>query len=84
MLVLTRKPREADTRQICSSQWTVEEQNQANTIAKTVLPQVKLVNIPAGLDVREGSEGILRFLKGAIESLESSDDGKYVDSKFEA
>ncbi|OBT68614.1 hypothetical protein VE03_01804 [Pseudogymnoascus sp. 23342-1-I1] len=55
---------------ICSSQWTAEEQDQAVTIAKASLPYIGVITIPPGLDVREGSEGILSFLKSAIENLE--------------
>ncbi|KAH7310901.1 hypothetical protein B0I35DRAFT_514867 [Stachybotrys elegans] len=51
---------------ICSSQWSPEEQQKANTIAKGVFPEIKMVNIPPGLDQREGSVGILAFLKDAI------------------
>ncbi|EHK22957.1 uncharacterized protein TRIVIDRAFT_19346, partial [Trichoderma virens Gv29-8] len=51
---------------ICSSQWTAEEQQQANAVAKASLPEVRIINIPPGLDVREGSKGILSFLKDAM------------------
>ncbi|OBT75311.1 hypothetical protein VF21_04707 [Pseudogymnoascus sp. 05NY08] len=61
---------------ICSSQWTAEEQDQAVTIAKASLPDVSVITIPPGLDVREGSEGILSFLKGAIQNLEVVDSRK--------
>ncbi|KFZ14225.1 hypothetical protein V501_03364 [Pseudogymnoascus sp. VKM F-4519 (FW-2642)] len=61
---------------ICSSQWTAEEQDQAVTIAKASLPDIGVITIPPGLDVREGSEGILSFLKGAIQNLEVADDSK--------
>ncbi|KFZ02654.1 hypothetical protein V500_00044 [Pseudogymnoascus sp. VKM F-4518 (FW-2643)] len=57
------------SRQICSTQWTSEEQDQAVTIAKASLPSISAITIPPGLDVREGSEGILSFLKGAIQNL---------------
>lgn len=53
-----------------------EEQQQANAIAKASLPHVRIINIPPGLDVREGSEGILSYLKDAILALEPADGGK--------
>lgn len=52
--------------QICSSQWTAVEQEQANSIARSVLPDITLVNIPPGLDLREGGSGIIKFLETAI------------------
>jgi hypothetical protein len=52
--------------QICSSQWTAVEQEQANSIARSVLPDITLVNIPPGLDLREGGPGIIKFLETAI------------------
>ena len=64
------------TGQICSSQWTAEEQDQAVTIAKTSVPHIGVITIPPGLDAREGSEGILSFLKGAIQSLKPTDSKK--------
>ncbi|KFY03855.1 hypothetical protein O988_01164 [Pseudogymnoascus sp. VKM F-3808] len=54
---------------ICSSQWTSEEQDQAVSVAKTSVPSIGVITIPPGLDAREGSEGILRFLKGEIKKL---------------
>ncbi|UKZ48011.1 hypothetical protein TrVGV298_002247 [Trichoderma virens] len=60
---------------ICSSQWTAEEQQQANAVAKASLPEVRIINIPPGLDVREGSKGILSFLKDAMVALELADGG---------
>ncbi|KFY18086.1 hypothetical protein V492_00156 [Pseudogymnoascus sp. VKM F-4246] len=56
---------------ICSSQWTAEEQDQAVEIAKASVPHIGVITIPPGLDAREGSEGILSFLKGAIQDLVS-------------
>jgi hypothetical protein len=52
--------------QICSSQWTTAEQAQVNSIARTIFPDIKLINIPPGLDLREGGEGIVTFLETTI------------------
>jgi hypothetical protein len=57
------------TGKICSSQWTSEEQDQAVSVAKSSFPSIGVITIPPGLDVREGSEGILSFLKGEIKNL---------------
>jgi hypothetical protein len=54
--------------QICSSQWTAEEQTTLNNLASAVVPNVKIVNIPPGLDAREGSDGIIKFLYKAVRS----------------
>lgn len=45
-------------------------------IAKASLPDIDVITIPPGLDVREGSEGILSFLKGAIQDLKIADSKK--------
>ncbi|KFZ14594.1 hypothetical protein V502_05997 [Pseudogymnoascus sp. VKM F-4520 (FW-2644)] len=68
-LISVNKTPERAALLICSSQWTSEEQDQAVTVAKASLPSVSVITIPPGLDVREGSEGILSFLKGAIQNL---------------
>jgi len=56
--------------QICSSQWSSEEQQKADSIAKSIYPEINIVNIPPGLDQREGSAGILDFLMDAVSQLD--------------
>lgn len=52
--------------QICSSQWSQEEQQQVDAIARSLFPDITIVNIPPGLDQREGSKGILAYLEHAF------------------
>ena len=54
--------------QICSSQWTPEEQTEANSIATKVVPGIKIVNIPSGLDSKEGGDATVKFLLGAVKA----------------
>jgi hypothetical protein len=53
---------------ICSSQWSEREQQETSRAAKTLVPDLKIISIPPGLDAREGSEGIVQFLEGAMRS----------------
>lgn len=57
--------------QICSSQWTVHEQETAHVTARKVLPDIKIIDIPTGLDARGGSEAIVDFLVKTIRSVVS-------------
>ncbi|PVH93140.1 hypothetical protein DM02DRAFT_542163 [Periconia macrospinosa] len=54
---------------ICSSQWSIDEQKQANNVAQSIVPGIELINIPPGLDVREGGKGIVKFLVNAIQDF---------------
>ncbi|KAK5030401.1 hypothetical protein LTS07_005185 [Exophiala sideris] len=53
---------------ICSSQWTTEEQERANKVATKIIPDIKFVNSPPGLDVREGGDAIVKFLHSAVKT----------------
>jgi len=54
---------------ICSSQWTPEQQDQIQRIAKATIPGIKTVAIPAGLNATKGGQAVVAFLKEAIYSV---------------
>jgi hypothetical protein len=55
--------------QICSSQWTAEEQDRAALVALMIVPDIHIIRIPPGLDQREGGEAIVAFLVDSVRSL---------------
>ena len=56
--------------QICSSQWNAAEQEKVDILAREKFPGIKIINIPPGLDVREGGNAIVSFLESAVSSLD--------------
>ncbi|KAK3661588.1 hypothetical protein LTR56_000076 [Elasticomyces elasticus] len=54
---------------ICSSQWSDLEQEKANNIARGMLADIDIVNIPPGMDVHEGGEAIIAFLERSVRGL---------------
>ena len=60
----------ANNLQICSSQWSVPEQEIANKAARKLFPEIKIINIPSGLDAREGGQAIVGFLETAVRESE--------------
>ncbi len=48
------------------SQWTSEEQTEASKIVHSIAPATAVINIPPGLDAREGGAAIVSFLVGAV------------------
>ncbi|KAK4890976.1 hypothetical protein LTR27_010425 [Elasticomyces elasticus] len=54
---------------ICSSQWSDLEQEKANNVARGLLPDIDIVNIPPGMDVHEGGEAIVAFLERSVRGL---------------
>ncbi|PVH86831.1 hypothetical protein DL98DRAFT_582154 [Cadophora sp. DSE1049] len=48
---------------ICSSQWNNTQQNEVQKLAKTLIPGLKTVAIPPGLNALKGGDAVVRFLK---------------------
>lgn len=55
---------------ICSSQWTVEQQNLIQSIAQAMLPGIKTIAIPPRLNVMKGDNAVVEFLKNRVKDLE--------------
>ncbi|KAL1412154.1 hypothetical protein Q8F55_003161 [Vanrija albida] len=51
--------------------WTPEEQEQIQQIARDTIPGIKTHGIPTGLQVKEGPEGVVRYLTGQIDTIMS-------------
>ncbi len=49
--------------QICSSQWTQEQQTVIIETAKELLPHIKTIEIPPGLNAEKGGEAVLEYLE---------------------
>ncbi|KAF8864201.1 hypothetical protein BDZ45DRAFT_57137 [Acephala macrosclerotiorum] len=54
---------------ICSSQWTVEQQSLIQATAKEIVPGIKTIAIPPGLNATKGGEAVVDFLKWDIQRL---------------
>lgn len=52
-------------------QWTPEEQEQIQQIARDTIPGIKTHGIPTGLQVKEGPEGVVRYLTAQIDAIMS-------------
>jgi hypothetical protein len=56
--------------------WSLEESNEIQRIAKTVVPHIKTYAIPQGLQVKEGPDAIIahlieqvpKIIKGSVEN----------------
>jgi hypothetical protein len=55
--------------QICSSQWSPEQQEQIQRIAKGTVPGIKTVAIPAGLNATKGGQAVVAFLIESISTV---------------
>ncbi|WOO80287.1 uncharacterized protein LOC62_03G003801 [Vanrija pseudolonga] len=54
-----------------ASMWTPEEQEQIQQIARDTIPGIKTHGIPTGLQVKEGPEGVVRYLTAQIDDIMS-------------
>jgi hypothetical protein len=52
--------------QICSSQWTPEQQVKVQDIAIRTIPGIKTAAIPAGLNAMKGGEAVVEWLKKMV------------------
>jgi hypothetical protein len=52
--------------QICSSQWTPEQQREIQQIAKDTIAGIKTAAIPAGLNATQGGGAVVEFLKNMV------------------
>ncbi|KAK0125227.1 hypothetical protein ONS96_009084 [Cadophora gregata f. sp. sojae] len=48
---------------ICSSQWNTTQQEEVQKLAKTLIPGLKTVAIPPGLNALRGGGAVVGFLK---------------------
>ncbi|KAH7418243.1 hypothetical protein BKA64DRAFT_194332 [Cadophora sp. MPI-SDFR-AT-0126] len=48
---------------ICSSQWSVIQQIEVQKLAQTLIPGLKTVAIPPGLNALKGGDAVVGFLK---------------------
>ncbi|KAH7360566.1 hypothetical protein BKA65DRAFT_547280 [Rhexocercosporidium sp. MPI-PUGE-AT-0058] len=48
---------------ICSSQWSIVQQNEVQKLAKGLIRGLKTVAIPPGLNALEGGDAVVGFLK---------------------
>lgn len=55
--------------QICSSQWTANQQEEVLKLARMIIPGVKTIAIPPGLDAARGGDAVEDFLKEQMLSL---------------
>lgn len=51
------------------SQWTPEQQEQIQKIAKETIPGIETHAIPTGLQVQVGPEGIVKYLAERIDGI---------------
>ncbi|KAJ7627350.1 hypothetical protein FB45DRAFT_749808 [Roridomyces roridus] len=52
-----------------ASVWTAEEVEAINDNAKSVAPDVHMVNLPKGLAAKKGSDGVIAYIKENIPGL---------------
>nr|XP_018264239.1 uncharacterized protein I303_04121 [Kwoniella dejecticola CBS 10117]OBR86397.1 hypothetical protein I303_04121 [Kwoniella dejecticola CBS 10117] len=52
-----------------SSQWTPEQQQEIQKIARDTIPGIKTHGIPTGLQVQVGPEGIVQYLMERIDEI---------------
>lgn len=58
--------------QFTASMWTPEEAAQAVSIAREIVPDIKVMSLPKGLQVEKGPEGVIEYgmahLPGILDS----------------
>jgi hypothetical protein len=54
------------TPQICSSQWTPQQQEEVQRVAKETIPGLQTAAVPAGLDAAKGGDAVIDWLKRTI------------------
>jgi hypothetical protein len=52
--------------QICSSQWTPEQQDDIQRTAKETIPGIKTAAIPSGLNAAKGGVAVVEFLQEMV------------------
>ncbi|KAL2074771.1 hypothetical protein VTL71DRAFT_8550 [Oculimacula yallundae] len=57
---------------ICSSQWSVVQQGEVQKLAEGLIPGLKTVAIPPGLNALKGGDAVVEFLKEQFLGLELS------------
>lgn len=55
--------------QFTASMWTPEEAQQIVSIAKAVVPSLKTLSLPQGLQVEKGPEGVLEYVKAHLPGI---------------
>lgn len=50
-------------------QWTPEQQEEIQRIAKETIPGIRTAAIPTGLQVEKGPDAVVEFLKGKIDDV---------------
>jgi len=55
--------------QICSSQWSVSQQKEIQEMAKAMVPGIKTIAIPTGLNAAKGGDAVVSFLEEQILGL---------------
>lgn len=55
---------------ICSSQWTSTQQKEVLGLAKTMIPDIKTIAIPPGLNATKGGDAVVEFLREQIIGLD--------------
>jgi hypothetical protein len=55
--------------QIYSSQWTVTQQEEVLEIGKSMVPGIKTIAIPPGLNATKGGNAVVDFLKEQVIGL---------------
>ncbi|KAF2014631.1 hypothetical protein BU24DRAFT_451617 [Aaosphaeria arxii CBS 175.79] len=53
----------------CASMWTAEEAEKIQTLARSVVPDIKTHAIPTGLQVERGPDGVVEYLVGRVPVL---------------
>ncbi|KAE9379160.1 hypothetical protein N431DRAFT_478234 [Stipitochalara longipes BDJ] len=54
---------------ICSSQWTIPQQKELVELAKTIIPGIKAIEIPTGLNATKGGDAVVNFLREQVIGL---------------
>ncbi|KAG7528367.1 hypothetical protein FFLO_06207 [Filobasidium floriforme] len=53
----------------CASMWTPDQQAQIQQIARDTIPGIRTAAIPTGLQVDQGPDAVVQFLKGKIDEI---------------
>jgi hypothetical protein len=55
--------------QFCASMWTPEESAEIQRMAREIVPDIKTHSIPQGLQVQQGPDAVVEYLKEQIPTL---------------
>lgn len=55
--------------QFTASMWTPEEAAQAISIAREIVPDIKVMSLPKGLQVEKGPEGVIEYGKAHLPAI---------------